>query len=161
MNLQKRPTKEKGVYILILRMEKSETICIGKAGIFHFQKGFYAYVGSAMGPGGIRARVHHHLFSSAKPHWHMDYLKQKARIVEVWWAETKKKCEHDWATTIKKIPDSMLPAMGFGSTDCQCPTHLHYFRKKPRLQEFQKRFKSNLKPEFLMKVRKPAKGESP
>ena len=161
MNHQSLPINEKGTYILLLRMENAVTIRIGRKGVFLFPKGFYAYVGSAMGPGGIGARVNHHLTTSKKPHWHMDYLKSSARIFEVWWGESEKPCEHDWAAAIGKIPASVIPFRGFGSTDCRCPTHLYYFRKKPRFKEFQKIFGPKIKPEHRMEVNKSGKGEGP
>ena len=49
-------------------------IDIGSLGRFDILPGFYAYVGSAFGAGGLRARIGHHLESTAWPHWHIDYL---------------------------------------------------------------------------------------
>jgi len=42
----------KGTYILILTLNKSRKIYIGRLGEFTFEYGYYAYVGSALGPGG-------------------------------------------------------------------------------------------------------------
>ncbi len=56
---------------------------IGRLGSFNIIPGFYAYVGSAFGPGGLRARIRHHLESVAQPHWHIDYLLGYAEPVEV------------------------------------------------------------------------------
>ncbi|MGH8626698.1 MAG: DUF123 domain-containing protein [Gammaproteobacteria bacterium] len=62
-------------------------------GKFTFVPGFYAYVGSACGHGGIRARVSHHLASIAQPHWHIDYLLGFATPIEVWYALSDRKLE--------------------------------------------------------------------
>lgn len=74
-----------GTYALILSSATDCLLQIGRLGQLHVQPGFYVYVGSAFGPGGVRARVWHHQRSSARPHWHVDYLRRTARLVEVWY----------------------------------------------------------------------------
>jgi len=59
-------------------------IDIGRLAEFDVAPGFYAYVGSAFGGGGLCARIGHHLESTASPYWHIDYLLQVAQPVEVW-----------------------------------------------------------------------------
>jgi Uri superfamily endonuclease len=49
-------------------------LSVGRLGEFDLVPGFYAYVGSAFGLGGLRARIGHHPESTAEPHWHIDYL---------------------------------------------------------------------------------------
>ncbi len=44
----------------------------GRIVVLH--SGVYVYVGSAMGAGGLRARVKRHLSSSKKIHWHIDLV---------------------------------------------------------------------------------------
>jgi len=66
--------EEKGTYILIARVLQMKRLSIGRLGKFDLVPGFYAYVGSAFGFGGLRARIGHHLESTAEPHWHIDYL---------------------------------------------------------------------------------------
>jgi len=78
--------EDKGTYILIVSVKEMKRLEIGRLGMFDIIPGFYAYVGSAFGPGGIRARVGHHLESVAAPHWHIDYLLRFATPVEVWFA---------------------------------------------------------------------------
>ena len=41
---------------------------------FEIRKGYYVYVGSAMGSGGVAARLKHHSKISKKLHWHLEYL---------------------------------------------------------------------------------------
>ena len=57
---------------------------IGALGVKVFPRGNYLYIGSAFGPGGIKARLRHHLFSTAAPRWHIDYLKACGNIAEIW-----------------------------------------------------------------------------
>jgi Uri superfamily endonuclease len=51
---------EPGTYALLLKLDKQERITIGKLGTFDFPAGYYLYVGSALGPGGLRARLARH-----------------------------------------------------------------------------------------------------
>ena len=64
----------KGTYILLVSLNQAKRLEIGRLGAFDLVPGFYAYVGSAHGAGGLRARIQHHLESTAEPHWHIDYL---------------------------------------------------------------------------------------
>jgi Uri superfamily endonuclease len=57
---------------------------VGIMRCLEFAPGFYAYTGSAFGPGGLRARIGRHLSSTPVIHWHIDYLQQKTAVVEVW-----------------------------------------------------------------------------
>jgi len=50
MKPESLPT-EKGTYILILYLNEPAQFTIGKLGTFDFSAGWYAYVGSAFGPG--------------------------------------------------------------------------------------------------------------
>jgi Uri superfamily endonuclease len=91
------PPEEKGAYILIVALAQMKRMEIGRLGKFDVIPGFYAYVGSAWGPGGLRARIAHHLESSAAPHWHIDYLLRFATPVEAWFAISDRRLEQDWA----------------------------------------------------------------
>jgi Uri superfamily endonuclease len=75
-------TDGKGVYVLILYLPYRRTIQIGRLGKFNFSDGYYAYVGSAFGPGGLAARLSHHLRRSHKPRWHIDYLRRHVDITD-------------------------------------------------------------------------------
>jgi Uri superfamily endonuclease len=72
---------EKGTYVLIASVSQMKRIEIGRLGCFDIIPGYYAYVGSAFGSGGLRARLGHHLEATANPHWHIDYLLQVAQHV--------------------------------------------------------------------------------
>jgi Uri superfamily endonuclease len=77
------PTDKVG-YVLIASVAQMKRVRIGSQGDFDIVPGFYAYVGSAFGAGALRARLGHHLESTAAPHWHIDYLLQVAEPSEVW-----------------------------------------------------------------------------
>lgn len=122
----------------MLYLTEVTPIKIGKLGNFSFDFGFYAYVGSALGAGGLGGRLKHHLFSEATPRWHIDYLRRKAKLTQIWYAEQDKRREHDWANLLSEWDESSLPISGFGASDCNCPAHLFYFSGSPDFAHFQK-----------------------
>ena len=74
-----------GSYALILRAFAQRVVSIGRIGRLHVTSGFYVYVGSAFGPGGIRARLAHHTRIAQSPHWHIDYLRRWTLPEEAWY----------------------------------------------------------------------------
>jgi len=134
----------KGTYALVLHLEGGEEITIGKLGTFSFPAGCYLYVGSALGPGGLDARLARHRPSTSsgqrrcdkKLHWHIDYLLEHAQLVEVWSAVSTARLECLWAQAARQLPGSETPVPGFGSSDCCCPSHLIYLVRKPSHEEF-------------------------
>ncbi len=127
---------DKGTYILILHLSKPAKLTIGKFGVFDFPAGFYAYVGSAFGSGGLRGRLKHHLSPVTKPHWHIDYLRQAGTICEVWYIISETRHEHQWADALRSMPGASIPAPRFGASDCKCAAHLIRFPEKPELEPF-------------------------
>jgi Uri superfamily endonuclease len=125
-----------GTYVLWLRpVEAGRTLVVGSLGEMELQPGRYAYVGSAMGPGGLRARIGHHRERSPRPHWHVDYLRRDCRPVAVRVAPGTERREHRWADTLAQHPESVVPLEGFGSSDCRCVTHLYHFPGMPSDEE--------------------------
>ncbi|XSG85647.1 MAG: GIY-YIG nuclease family protein [Methylohalobius sp. ZOD2] len=127
MQLNRRP----GTYLLWLRSESEGECRIGRLGQLMLTKGYYAYVGSALGPGGLAARIKHHLAPIRRPHWHIDHLRQAVQVSEIWYAEGTQRLEHQWAAKLHRLPESRLALPGFGSSDCRCPAHLFQFRNLP------------------------------
>jgi Uri superfamily endonuclease len=127
---------EKGTYILILHLDIETRLTIGQMGLYNFSAGWYAYVGSAFGPGGLRARLRHHLTPVKKPHWHIDYLRITASIQTIWYMISAQIWEHRWAQTLRLLPDATTPVPRFGASDCRCPTHLIGFPVPPDFVRF-------------------------
>ncbi len=127
----------KGTYILILRLDEPAHLTIGKRGIFAFLAGWYAYVGSAFGPGGLRGRLKHHLAPVIKPHWHIDYLRRAAPTREIWYLVSETVYEHEWAAALASRSHAAIPVPRFGASDCRCQTHLIHFPKPPDFAGFQ------------------------
>jgi Uri superfamily endonuclease len=120
---------KKGSYVLLLELNNSQNIRIGKKGIMEFQPGYYVYVGSAMN--GLDQRLHRHMKSEKKYHWHIDYLLEYAHLVDAYYKEHRKKEECSLAALFSKTVD-IIP--GFGCSDCHCTSHLFYGNRK-RLEE--------------------------
>jgi Uri superfamily endonuclease len=125
--------EDRGTYILIVRVSQMKHLEIGSLGEFDIIPGFHAYVGSAFGSGGLRARIGHHLESTAEPHWHIDYLLQVATPVEVWFTTVGRKLEHRWAELLEAAPGFRMPILRFGSSDYHRSrsSHLFYSKRQP------------------------------
>ncbi len=126
-----RLPRESGSYLLMLMLPKPTEIQVGRLGPIQFESGWYAYTGSAFGPGGLSARLRHHLKPVQKQHWHIDYLRTEAMVVEIWMAVGRPSQEHAWAALLAKGPRAGKRVQGFGSSDCKCPSHLLQFSRPP------------------------------
>ncbi|HHY57337.1 MAG TPA: GIY-YIG nuclease family protein [Chloroflexi bacterium] len=117
-----------GSYLLILYAERSAEITIGRLGSVQVIPGWYLYTGSALGPGGLRGRVRHHLRPVTRPHWHIDYLRQACTVTEVWYMLDARRWEHLWSTMLSQFAS---PIPGFGASDCRCVAHAFYLAHPP------------------------------
>lgn len=124
--------REPGSYLLLLRLDRSRTIRVGKLGRFDFAPGWYVYAGSALG--GLEQRLAHHLHPSRAPRWHVDYLRQVAEICEVRRFHGRVHRECDLARAVRALATAATPVPRFGASDCRCPAHLVYFVDRPRLE---------------------------
>lgn len=116
-----------GTYVLALWLGSPRTVVTGRLGEFEFPAGWFLYVGSALGPGGLRARVTRHwrhLKAGKRAHWHIDYLREHAVWGGAWACESGPGLECRWAAALRLLPGSGVVAPGFGASDCLCPTHL-------------------------------------
>ena len=127
---------ETGNYILLLHLPANESLTIGKLGDFDFPAGWYAYVGSAFGAGGLVGRLKHHLKPVEKPHWHIDYLRQAAQLREIWLSPGTEGREQAWVDLMLDIPGAMILVEGFGASDSVKESHLIYFDLRPSLEDF-------------------------
>lgn len=118
----------KGTYCLIIGNYKTSSLKIGNLYEDHkFKKGFYVYIGSAMNS--LVARINRHLSDEKKLHWHIDYLlkNESSEIRDVLFNVSDKKIECDLASTIA-LNGEEVPK--FGCSDCNCNSHLIYFKRK-------------------------------
>ena len=86
-----------GTYVLVFRVPRPVDVRVGKLGTFQLARGFYCYVGSALGPSDLRARIRRHLRDDAPLRWHVDYLRRAASPIEVWFSASRRRLEHVWA----------------------------------------------------------------
>lgn len=113
-----------GTYILAVRVHWETVLTVGGLGERVLAPGLYLYAGSALGPGGLRARLGRHAGFSRSPHWHIDHLTNASSPVEAWLHEGRERLEHEWAGALSSCGWACGALPGFGSSDCRCPTHL-------------------------------------
>lgn len=116
----------KAVYVLIIQVENTTAIKIGSLGDLIFHKGVYAYVGSAQSNFYHRIKRHHR--KKKKLFWHIDYLlaDKKTSIIKILFKEGIKTEECKLAKLIRK-KGKIIPK--FGSSDCQCRSHLFQIKE--------------------------------
>jgi Uri superfamily endonuclease len=129
----------KGTYVLIAHLGHVKRLAIGQLGAFALVPGFYAYVGSAFGAGGLRARLGHHLESTAAPHWHIDYLLEAAEPIEVWFTTANQKLEHHWADLLASRFRVPIPRFGSSDYHRSRTSHLFYTKRRPAFRWFEQR----------------------
>jgi len=122
----------KGIYVLIIQVYRDIKVDVGALGRINFTKGVYAYVGSAQI--NMKRRINRHLKSGKRKFWHIDYLLDKttARVVKVFFKEADKAEECKIAKT---IGERSKPVVGFGSSDCNCKSHLFRVENYRFIQE--------------------------
>ena len=125
----------KGTYLLLIRLQACTEIAVGRLGTFVFTGGWYIYAGSALGPGGLPARLARHRRSSKRLHWHVDYLLAISTLEASWQIEASARLECAWAETVRQLSGAQVFVPGFGSSDCRCPAHLVYCPDRPNEEQ--------------------------
>lgn len=123
--------KERGVYFLVIKLGKTQEIKVGKLGKFSFPKGYYIYTGSALK--NLDARIKRHLKKQKRKFWHIDYLLacKNAKIMKIFKIKTSLKLECKLNHKLRKKLRASVVIKKFGSSDCNCDSHLLYLRKNP------------------------------
>lgn len=126
-----------GTYALYLHLPRAEILRVGKFGTFRFSQGDYVYVGSAFGPGGLRARVARHMLANKHAHWHIDYLSAHSGLRGIAFTRSSRAMECEWSRALSACADARIPVAKFGATDCRqnCPAHLIAFPRGIALSE--------------------------
>ncbi len=121
-----------GIYILIIEINKQIRIRIGALGDQIFQKGTYAYVGSAQK--NLEQRVKRHFKKEKNKFWHIDYIldNKSVKIKKILYKQAEKKEE---CTTANQISQRGIPVKGFGCSDCNCESHLFQVNNFEFLEE--------------------------
>lgn len=131
-------TATTGVYSLVIHVKRGFNIRVGALGLQRFPEGYYVYTGSALGPGGLQARILRHMRLSrngvvhSRPFWHIDFLlaHEKSSLIAVFAAETLRNLECEVNQHIRDRGRAEIPIPGFGASDCRknCESHLLFFR---------------------------------
>jgi Uri superfamily endonuclease len=117
----------KGIYQLLIHLPLSVVIQIGKKGRFKFPKGYYIYTGSARA--GLKTRVGRHLRKEKKRFWHIDYLLDHATVKQVFLFPYNGADECSLAKRLLRRPETEVIVPRFGASDCNCESHLVFFRR--------------------------------
>jgi Uri superfamily endonuclease len=124
----KGSVQKMGIYNLIIKLSRRKEIKIGRLGTFVFPTGYYVYTGSAQN--GLEKRINRHLSSNKKFHWHIDYLLSHAKVIKVVrYVGRKDECGLNSMTG--QSAGAVQIVKKFGSSDCNCVTHLYYFKNIP------------------------------
>ena len=124
-----------GTYALILRSRLTAKAQVGRWGQLEIVPGYYVYVGSAFGPGGVQARVARHCRKKKPKRWHIDYLREFLRPLRAWFSHDPKHLEHRWAQAFSNM-GGLSPVQGFGCSDCKCEAHLFSAATEPDIALF-------------------------
>lgn len=130
--------KTSGVYILVFHLAKATGIAFDRKGTRHtFSPGWYLYVGSACGEGGLSRRLARHqrrIADDKKMNWNVDYFREHALLCEIWYCEMDDpRLEHSWAQTVAGLKGSTVPVPKFGANDCKADCPSHFFHLPERL----------------------------
>jgi Uri superfamily endonuclease len=122
----------KGVYVLIIEVNKDTSLNVGALGKSTFKKGLYAYIGSAQND--LEHRVKRHVRKEKRKFWHVDYLldDDATKVVKVFHKQADKTGE---CAIAKAIGERGEPIDDFGSSDCNCKSHLFRIKDYEFLQE--------------------------
>lgn len=123
-----REALDLGSYFVVLELERAVTLHIGALGPVRFPRGFYVYVGSAMA--NLAKRIERHRRKRKRFHWHIDYLRDRARFVDALPIRASHRLECELADAVRALAGWSTP--GFGSSDCACESHLFGFSRDPR-----------------------------
>lgn len=135
---------ETGSYAVILRLAFPQTVVIGRLGSYHLAEGYYLYTGSAYGSGGLRARLGRHLQGGGQAHWHIDYIREIARVsgwgtlVATASPSETIPLECQWSQWLTNATGTSIPIPGFGASDCRsgCRAHLIHCTQAHIWQDF-------------------------
>jgi Uri superfamily endonuclease len=116
----------KGIYVLIIQIDKAIDVEIGALGKLMFPTGLYAYVGSAQN--NLELRVKRHMGKEKHLFWHIDYLlnNPSAKVTSVYYTEGGKVKECKTARLLQK---NGVAVSGFGCSDCHCKSHLFHVQE--------------------------------
>lgn len=117
-------------YQLLIKLNSDKKLKIGALGKFNFPRGYYVYSGSAKR--NFSKRIYRHIKKKKKYKWHIDYLLKAGKIIQI------KKLSDLWDEcnihkSTLRFYDGKELIEGFGSSDCNCKSHLIFLGKNLKL----------------------------
>jgi len=112
----------------VISLARDTIMAVGARPPHKFPAGYYCYVGSAMN--NLDKRIARHFSPEKRRRWHIDYFLDQAAITAVLTFESTRRRECALSQAVAGPADGLV-MKGFGSSDCRCRTHLHYFREDP------------------------------
>jgi sugar fermentation stimulation protein A len=126
-NYLKREVVDRGSYLILVKLSQKTAIKAGRLSGSVFPAGYYVYVGSAMS--GLSSRLARHRRKDKKIHWHIDYLTAEASHFLPLPIRSSRREE---CGISKALSSTLQPFQkGFGSSDCECATHLFFSPTNP------------------------------
>lgn len=135
----KKKIEDRGTYLIILRLTEKKVLRIGRLGSISFKKGFYIYVGSALS--NLSSRIKRHMRVNKRKHWHIDKLRPQALFYNAFAIYSPSRLECKIAKILSTICEWKI--YRFGSSDCNCESHLFGMSVNPvLLRDFRRLIKS-------------------
>lgn len=127
-----------GIYALIMHLPVQRRLDVGTLGEHACAPGWYVYVGSAHGPGGLKRCINRHRARHRRQLQHVDRLTAVADIREIWFSHAEASCEHHLLNTLASLSGAEFPIPGFGSQQCtvRCKARLIHFQEHPLVAVF-------------------------
>ncbi len=116
-----------GKYLILLYNSRKQKIEVGKLGEVDFPKGYYLYIGSSKI--NVFKRIAYHKRKKINKHWHLDYITENLKITADIPLINCNKSECFITSTLETFDGKRVT--NFGSSDCDCYSHLLYFKKNP------------------------------
>lgn len=124
-----------GTYTLLVWLTEPAVVEVGAVGAVDLREGWYAYTGSALGPGGFARIDRHRQVDSGDRdvrHWHVDSLLGHP---DTGLASAVRSDGVDAECAVaRRIGITADPVPGFGATDCACNSHLTFDRARSTLE---------------------------
>lgn len=124
----------KGVYVLVISVNKNVNVKVCSQRSFSLEEGFYAYVGSAQKCLEKRLVRHFRRAGKRKNFWHIDHLLaiDCVNVVKAFYKEAGKPEECRTAQNLSLMGSQVE---GFGCSDCKCGSHLFQFGSLSLLED--------------------------
>jgi sugar fermentation stimulation protein A len=122
-----RECHDRGSYLLLIHLEEPFTYEEGTLRGTSLEPAHYIYTGSAMAH--LSKRIERHRRKEKKFHWHIDYLRDRGRVLADFPVRASDDLECIMAQHMAGIADFAVSR--FGCSDCSCRSHLFGFHLNP------------------------------